>query len=138
MKDIFETKIFCKECNNEMKKTFVEKSGFRLRAVECSKCGEKIVHPEDMNNFRDYKDLKKKTYSVKLRVVGNSHAISIPKEVVDFINNSHHRASRQMDDMVKLCFEDFGKLSLNFFDDEHEGENEGNIKARRNGGMRWH
>src|SRR3989344_863352 len=123
MKDIFETKIFCKECNNEMKKTFVEKSGFRLRAVECSKCGEKIVHPEDMNNFRDYKDLKNKTYSVKLRVVGNSHAISIPKEVVDFFNETQREMHQQMNDMVKLCFEDFGRLSVRFIENFEEPQN---------------
>jgi hypothetical protein len=53
-----------------------------------------------------------------LRVVGNSHAVSIPKEIVDFINDMHRGMSRQMDDMVKLCFEDFGKLSLSFIDQE--------------------
>jgi len=114
--DIFDAKIMCKNCNKEMEKCFIDKQGFKLRAVRCGVCEEKIIHPNDLREFDNYKNLRRKTYTVKLRVVGNSHAVSIPKEVVDFINASHRRMSRQTD-MVKLCFEDFGKLSLNFFSD---------------------
>jgi hypothetical protein len=42
--------------------------------------------------------------------VGNSYAVSIPKEIVSFMNEQ----KKIMDEMVKLCFEDFGRLSLNF------------------------
>ncbi len=118
MKDIFDAKILCKGCNLEMKPLTIEKQGFRLRAVQCPKCEEKIVHPADISNLRHYNDLKRKTYNVKLRVVGNSHAISIPKEIVDFINNMNTRMSKHMNDMVRLCFEDFGKISLRFIDEE--------------------
>ena len=118
MKDIFDAKISCKECNVEMKPTIVEKLGFRLRAVKCSKCGDKIIHPADLNKLENYNNLKRKTYSVKLRMVGNSHAISIPKEMVDFINDAQRQMSMNMNDMVKLAFEDFGKLSVNFLDIE--------------------
>jgi DNA-directed RNA polymerase subunit M/transcription elongation factor TFIIS len=124
MKDIFDAKISCKNCNVEMKPMVVEKKGFKLRAVQCRKCGEKIIHPYDFGKMKQYDDMKRKTYNVKLRVVGNSHAISIPKEIVDFINDTQRQMSRHMNDMVKLCFEDFGKLSLKFFD-------EGDIKWRR-------
>lgn len=99
----------------------LEKKGFRLRAVKCPDCNEKIVHPTDLNNFKHYNDLKSKTFNVKLRVVGNSHAISIPKEIVEFINETNHRMKNHMNDMVRLCFEDFGRLSLRFTD---EGEKE--------------
>ena len=58
-------------------------------------------------------NLKGKTYNVKLRMVGNSHAISIPKEIVNFI----HEQEKMMDDMVRLCFEDMRKLSLVFGED---------------------
>jgi hypothetical protein len=119
MKDIFDAKIICEKCNREMKQTSVIKRGFRLRAVECNKCNEKIIHPTDLNKLSQYNDMKRKTYNVKLRVVGNSHTVSIPKEIVDFINDSNQRMKRHVNDMVKLCFEDFGKLSLNFFGDEN-------------------
>ena len=83
MKDIFDAKISCKQCNEEMESIIVEKKGFRLRAVQCPKCQEKILHPSDVDQLNHYNDLKQKTYNVKLRVVGNSHAVSIPKEIVE-------------------------------------------------------
>ena len=106
MKDIFDAKIVCEKCDKVMKRVSVEKKGFVLRAVECVKCGERIVHPADLSRLSRYNDLRRKTYSVKLRVVGNSHAISIPKEIVDFINDTNQRMKMNMNDMVKLCFED--------------------------------
>jgi len=117
MKDIFDAKVMCSECDKEMEKFSFEKSGFLLRALKCPKCGDKIVHPTDIKNFEQYNNLRGRTYSVKLRIVGNSHAISIPKEIVDFINESNNRVSKHFSDVVRLCFEDFGKLSVNFMDD---------------------
>jgi hypothetical protein len=114
MKDIFDAKISCNACNVEMKPLTLDKKGFRLRAVKCPQCEETIIHPVDLNRFKQYNDLKSKTFNVKLRVVGNSHAISIPKEIVEFINETNQRMRKHMNDMVKLCFEDFGKLSLSF------------------------
>jgi len=122
MKDIFEAKIMCEKCDVKMNPLEVCKSGIKLRAVQCSKCGERIVHPEDLGKLKKYNDLRGKTYNVKLRVVGNSHAISIPKEIVDFINDTNRRVSRHMDDMVKLAFEDFGKISLNFINQDRGGK----------------
>ena len=43
-------------------------------------------------------------------MVGNSHAISIPKEIVNFIKQQE----REMDTMVRLCLEDMERLSLRF------------------------
>jgi hypothetical protein len=120
MKDIFDATMLCKNCNVEMNPISLEKDGFKLRAVHCTKCNDKIIHPTDIENLKRYSDLKQKTYNVKLRIVGNSHAISIPKEIVDFINESHSRMSRQINDVVRLCFEDFGKISLNFMEEENK------------------
>lgn len=122
MTDIFDAKIVCKNCNLEMKPTIVEKSGVELRAVKCINCGDRIVHPADIHSLEHYKDLKGKTFSVKLRVVGNSHAISIPKEIVNFINEIHKSTMKEMDDMVKLCFEDFRKLSIIFGEERRNEE----------------
>ena len=124
MTDIFDAKIMCKKCNIEMKSGIVERHGFHLRAVKCPKCGDKIIHPADLNGFQHYNDMKGKTYTVKLRMVGNSHAISIPKEIVNFMNEQHKMMSRHMDDMVRLCFEDFDRLSLRFGDEEDDEEEE--------------
>jgi hypothetical protein len=45
-----------------------------------------------------------------MRIVGNSYTVSIPKEIVSFMMAQE----KMMDDMVKLCFEETGRLSLNF------------------------
>lgn len=118
MVDIFDAKILCRKCNKEMRPIVVDKSGLQLRAVSCPKCNDKIVHPADKNCLKHYNDLKGKTFNVKLRMVGNSHAISIPKEIVDFMNEQNRQMKREMDDMVRLCFEDFKRLRLIFGDEE--------------------
>ncbi len=115
MTDIFDTTIFCKKCGEEMEQTLTNKSGFEVRAVECPKCHDKIIHPADSSNLEHYNTIKDKTFHVKLRMVGNSHAISIPKEIVEFI----HHQEKIMDDMVRLCFEDMRNVRIKFggFDD---------------------
>ena len=116
MVDIFDQKVLCKKCDKQMARLIINKNGLELRALKCGKCGEQIVHPADLNAMEHFKDLKGKNFHVKLRVVGNSHAISIPKEIVDFINEMHRDMKSEMD-MVRLQFEDFGRLSVNFIED---------------------
>jgi predicted amidophosphoribosyltransferase len=113
MKDIFDNKILCSNCDKEMEKKKFAKGGFVFRAVVCPKCGEKVLHPEDKQEYKKYQDLKNKEFRVKMRLVGNSYAVSIPKEIVSFMEEQE----RVLDHMVKLCFEDMGKLSLNFGDE---------------------
>lgn len=110
MIDIFDNKILCKKCNKEMKKSEINKNGFRLRTVVCGKCGEKAVHPVDEQKYNKFINLKNKEFRVKMRLVGNSYAVSIPKEIVLFMRQQE----KLMNNMVKLCFEDFGRLSLDF------------------------
>jgi hypothetical protein len=108
--DIFDNTILCKNCNVKMKKASVIRNGFEMRALVCEKCGNKIIHPEDEKEYNKFQELKGKTFRVKMRVVGNSYAVSIPREIVDFM----HQQEKLMDDMVRLCFNDVKKLSLNF------------------------
>ena len=114
MTDIFDTQIVCKQCQCEMQHTVVSKEGFELRAVQCPQCKDKVIHPADVHAIAEFDALRGKTFMVKLRMVGNSHAISIPKEIVDFMNEQHRHAKRQMADMVRLCFEDARRLSVRF------------------------
>ena len=114
MVDIFDNTILCKKCNSKMRKLQLAKNGFIFRAVVCPKCGEKVIHPVDEEKYNKFMDLKKKEYKVKMRLVGNSYAVSIPKEIVSFMR-MHEKL---MDDMVKLCFEDAGRVSLNFHEVE--------------------
>ena len=110
MKDIFDNVILCNKCNGKMQKSQVVQNGFILRAVVCAKCNEQIIHPSDEHEFNRFINLKNKEFRVKMRLVGNSYAVSIPKEIVSFIREQE----KIMDDMVRLCFEDFRRLSLNF------------------------
>jgi hypothetical protein len=110
MTDIFEQTILCNSCKIKMSPLVLEKSGYHLRAIQCPTCKKQIIHPTDEASLKNFKDLKGKTYNVKLRVVGNSHAVSIPKEIVTFMRHEE----KMMDDMVRLCFEDMNRLSLKF------------------------
>jgi len=92
----------------------IVKNGFVLRGIMCPKCSSKIIHPVDEEKYNKYVNLKNKDFRVKMRLVGNSYAVSIPKEIVSFMNEQR----KIMDEMVKLCFEDFGRLSLNFGDEK--------------------
>ncbi len=94
-----------------MKQGNVVKNGFKMRAKICKDCGNKVIHPKDKREYEKFRNLKKKTFKVKLRVVGNSYAVSIPKEIVRFMKEQE----KVFDDMVRLCFDDSRKLKL-FFD----------------------
>lgn len=108
--DMFDNPVLCKDCNVLMQKIRFAKEGFSFRALQCPKCNNRIIHPQDQTEFNHYANLRHKTYSVKLRMVGNSYAVSIPREIINFINEQ----DQIMDEMVKLSFERMGKLSLIF------------------------
>jgi hypothetical protein len=111
-----------------MQKTNVSKNGFLLRAVICPDCGHKIIHPVDEQEYNKFINLRNRDFRVKMRLVGNSYTVSIPKEIVCFMREQEKR----MDDMVRLCFEEMGRLSLNF-GNVFENKNNLDIKELRNG-----
>lgn len=110
MNDVFENAILCNKCNKAMKKVMVHKNGFNLRAVKCDKCNELVFHPADKQEYENFMNLKKKDFEVKMRMVGNSYAISIPRQIVDFMREQE----KMINDMVRLNFEEAGRLSLCF------------------------
>ncbi|MBI2043392.1 hypothetical protein HYT25_03320 [Candidatus Pacearchaeota archaeon] len=114
--DIFENAILCRNCNKKMQKAEVSRNGYLLRAMICPHCNDRIIHPLDEENYGKFINLRNKEFNVKMRLVGNSYAVSIPKEIVSFMSNQR----RMMNEMVKLCFEEMGKLSLNFQNGEKE------------------
>ena len=124
MNDIFDNPILCKNCNVKMQKAQFLKNWFTFRAVQCNKCGNKIIHPEDQQEYERYISLRNKHYAVKLRMVGNSYTVSIPREIINFINEQN----KIMDELVSLSFERMGKLSLIFNDNENNREIERWIK----------
>ena len=109
-----------------MKQVLISKNGFNLRALKCEKCGEVIVHPVDKQEYDNFMRLKNKEFEVKMRLVGNSYAVSIPREIVNFMKDQE----KIMDDMVKLCFEDIGRVSLNFNSSDSNNEKSRVIKTK--------
>jgi hypothetical protein len=110
MVDLFENTILCKNCSKKMERADVVKNGFTMRSVHCLTCNNRILHPDDVKEYDAFKHLKEKHFRVKLRFVGNSYAVSIPREIIDFMNEQE----KELNEMVDLCLEDFGRLSLSF------------------------
>tara|TARA_Y100000310_G_scaffold337547_1_gene424866 strand:- start:1678 stop:2049 length:372 start_codon:yes stop_codon:yes gene_type:complete len=110
MTDLFDNPVLCKNCEIKMQKISLVKNGFTFRSLQCRTCGNRIVHPEDKQEYDHYLNLRKKDFNVKLRMVGNSYTVSIPKEIVNFINEQN----KVMDDMVRLNLDRMNRLSLEF------------------------
>ena len=114
MADIFDTKIMCSKCNLVMSKGETFRNGFRIRRVECQKCGEKVNHPGDMSEYNQFVELKNKEFKVKLRLVGNSYAVSIPREIINFMREQEE----VMNDMVHMCFDSAKRLNITFGEED--------------------
>ena len=125
--DLFENIVLCKNCGKKMKPAFVEKEGFRIRALICPSCSNKILHPVDLEEFNKFNSLKNRQFQVKLRLVGNSYTVSIPREIVNFMReeehdeNIHnkiqdhmHKQMQVMEQMVTMAMEEANKIGLSF------------------------
>lgn len=128
MMDIFDNQILCRHCNKPMETVLVSKNGFNLRAKKCAKCGAVVVHPQDKAEYENFMRLKQKEFNVKMRMVGNSYAVSIPREIVDFMREQES----MINDMVRLSFEDAGRLRLMFnINDNEEGDSNSRVIKSR-------
>jgi len=107
MADIYDTTIICDQCNKPTEKEIIIKNGFKIRSWHCRRCNKRWFHPKDMDEYEDFMKLKKRDFQVKLRLVGNSWAISIPKEIIDY---EEVRQGKK----VRLCLDEPGRLSLFF------------------------
>jgi ssDNA-binding Zn-finger/Zn-ribbon topoisomerase 1 len=113
MPDIFETTIICEKCNKKTTKKAEEHQGFRMRSWECPSCRQIWHHPQDEQDFQQFKKLKDKQFQVKLRLVGNSYTVSIPREIIEF-EEDMKREMAKMDKMMRICLEEPHKLGLFF------------------------
>ena len=108
MADIFETTIFCEDCNRKTAKNEIFRNGFRIRSWECPSCRKTWYHPADKQEYDEFQKLKQKQFQVKLRMVGNSYAISIPREIIDF----EEEFNRELNELISISMEEPGKVSL--------------------------
>ena len=49
---------------------------------------------------------------------GQQYLDHCAKEIVDFFNETSGEMNKHFDNMVRLCFEDFGRLSVRFGEEE--------------------
>ena len=106
--DIFDHIVLCNKCNTKTKKNNALLEGFQVRTLECNKCNEIIYHPRDLKEFENFKSLKSREFNVKLRMVGNSFCVSIPKELIDF----HKKGEKEFNNLVRMSLESPGKISI--------------------------
>ncbi len=129
MEDIFDNVILCSKCDKRMTPKLLSRNGFNLRTVKCDNCGKSIVHPEDKKEYEEFVKLKQKEYNVKMRMVGNSYAVSIPREIVDFMQEQES----MMNNMVKLCFEEAGRIRLDFDSNNQRVVSSEEVRVMKNG-----
>ena len=84
MADIFENTLICENCDKKTERLQLVRDGFQLRMWKCPGCHKEWMHPADQQDYENFKRLKGKTFAVKLRLVGNSYTVSIPREIIDF------------------------------------------------------
>ena len=138
MADLFDQTVLCSECGKKMSKIVLIKNGFKIRALRCEKCQKIIHHPGDIEEYKRFVQLRQKPFAVKLRMVGNSYTVSIPREIVDFHREQEqvHREQEQVhqhiqqrfvkmqNEMIKMFLEDVGRISLCFPGSEEQNEHE--------------
>jgi len=122
--DLFDEIVACKDCGKKMQRNEIFKNGCRIRVLECSRCNKKIYHPADVEEYKKFASLKQRPFNVKLRIVGNSYTVSIPREIINFQEDMHQEMRKEIERMtkiVRLCLEEPGKISM-MFDKEKEDE----------------
>ena len=113
MKDIFQAELLCPNCDIKTKKGEEIKEGYIIRYFKCPNCSQKIYHPLDLKDYGDFQKLKEREFQVKLRLVGNSFSVTIPKEIIDF-EEKFMQLEKEMDRIMKLTLEEPGKINLYF------------------------
>tara|TARA_Y100000310_G_scaffold167610_2_gene167524 strand:+ start:6115 stop:6507 length:393 start_codon:yes stop_codon:yes gene_type:complete len=113
MADIFGASIVCDACNQKMEKGFIARQGFKLRAWKCNDCTKQWIHPTDQQDYENFSRLKDKQFQVKLRLVGNSYTVSIPREIIEF-EEEMQREMKEMNKLINMSLEGPDKLSLFF------------------------
>ncbi len=89
------------------------KDGFKIRTLECPECKKQWYHPLDLQRYKNFRTLRDKEFRVKLRMVGNSFCVSIPKEIIEF-EEKFARLEKEIDNLIRMSLEEPGKLSLFF------------------------
>ena len=108
MEDILDNiDVVCKTCKTPMQRGHTVKNGFKLRSFVCLKCKSHYLHPVDFDRYTQYNQLKEKQFNMKVRMIGNSFCISVPREIIRFNHveeNSIVSISMEDPEKVRLIF----------------------------------
>lgn len=107
MTDIYDTIVLCDKCSQKTEKSYIMKDGFKVRTWHCLRCGKQWYHPKDIEEYNRFKELKLRNFEVKLRPVGNSWTVSIPRDIIDFQEITTSK-------MVRMSMDEPGKVVLYF------------------------
>ena len=110
MEDILDNPIMCSKCKIETTPATIDRNGFQLRAKKCTNCNKIIYHPLDIQEYEDFTKIRSKTFQVKLRMVGNSYTVSIPREIINYQEDFYDEVNK----LINLSLEQPGKVSLFF------------------------
>ncbi|QQG39188.1 MAG: hypothetical protein HYS32_01895 [Candidatus Woesearchaeota archaeon] len=110
MPDIFDTALVCEDCNKKTIKDKLVRDGFMIRMWICPSCEKKWLHPLDEENYKEFQKLKSKNFQVKLRLVGNSYTVSIPREIIEY----QEEIDTELAKLINLSLDSPGKVTLVF------------------------
>ncbi len=71
------------ECSSMASKSTVKYKEYEVRGWICRKCKKEYVHPEDSIKISKLEALEKNRIRVKIRTVGQSLVITLPKEIAE-------------------------------------------------------
>jgi hypothetical protein len=84
-RDLWGAEHHCQVCSWKMQKTKVTVQGMQIRAWECAKCSETVLHPEDAQKIFVLNKLRK-GIPVKVGRLGTSLMVRFPKEFTEYYN----------------------------------------------------
>ncbi len=82
-RDLWDAEHNCTKCNSVMKRERMTIEGVQIRAWECKKCKEIVLHPEDAQKVLVFNKLKR-GIPVKVGALGEALIMRFPKEVAQF------------------------------------------------------
>ena len=82
-RDLWSAEHTCMKCGNIMKSKDITMEGIRVRALECKKDKEIILHPEDAQKMLVFNKLRN-GIPIKVGSLGEALIMRFPKEVAEF------------------------------------------------------
>lgn len=103
--DISQWKEIPCECGNMASRSTIKYNDYEIRGWICKKCMKEYIHPEDSLKISKIEALKKSGIKVKIRTVGQSLVITLPKELAEVYN-------LEKGEMVELVPESLKKIEI--------------------------